>query len=113
MVEFVRPHAGKRIRNRQADLVGPHELPLRREPKFVGGPRDREAVAPRRQASLATRFLATFPTPRPPPPRSSAASPIAGPRPACCLPRSRQSRIAGRGRADRERRTCPPPRCAA
>ncbi len=52
-------------------------------------------------------------TPRWPARRSSAASPIALPRRARCLPRWRRSRIAATGTADRGRRIWSPPRCAA
>ena len=47
--------------------------------------------------------------PRPP----AAASPIARPRPARCLPRSRRSRIAARGKAGRAARISSLPRCGA
>ena len=50
----------------------------------------------RRDALRGTALaLRLSPTPRRQAPRSSAASPIARPRRACCLPRSRRSRIAG------------------
>jgi len=54
-----------------------------------------------------------IPTPRRPARRSCAASPIARPRRARCLPRSRRSRIAATGRADRGAHIWSPPRCAA
>ena len=54
---------------------------------------------------------------RPTPPgrlrRSCAASPIARPRPACCLPRLRQSRIAATGKAGRAKYISSPRRCGA
>ncbi len=55
----------------------------------------------------------TCPTPRPPIPRSSAASPIARLRTEHCLPRSRRSRIAATGKADRARHISSPRRCGA
>ena len=55
----------------------------------------------------------TAPTPRRRAPRSCGASPIVLLRPGYCLPRSRQSRIAATGRADRAARTSPPRRCGA
>src|SRR5579864_8302225 len=61
---------------------------------------------------LLPRFAAKDeinPTPRGPLRRSCAAWPIAGPRPGYCLPRSRRSRIAATGRADRGRRIFAPP----
>ncbi len=90
-------------------------------PAIVSTPRP---SSPRKRESITTsermgpRFrgddrIAISPTPLPPPRRSSAASPIARPRPARCLPRSRRSRIAATGRADRAARTSPLPRSAS
>ena len=55
----------------------------------------------------------TSPRPRRRVPQSSSASPIARPRRGCCLPRSRRSRIAARGKAGRARHIWSLPRCAA
>ncbi len=55
----------------------------------------------------------TLPTPRPPVRHWRAVWPIARPRTGRCLPRSKQSRIAARGTADRERRIWSPRRCGA
>ena len=56
-----------------------------------------------RVATHAQTRQLTAPTPRRPPRRSAAASPIARPRSACCPPRSRRSRTGRTGRAGRDR----------